>query len=487
MPDRHFKYLLRVFCVVALLTLPVKMVMACSCGPEPSVLDEFEESEVVIIGRVLSVEKVEPKGEDDQHYVDNVRSATLRVEKVYKGNVRVRDELVFAQGGGADCIWTFNEELIGVQILFYLNTPQGEDKLWRGFGCGRSSSVEGATEDLLYLNNMKKLRGKTRVSGSYGFWNGSNFDVANKKIRIVSEKKSFETKTDENGIYEIYDLPPGKYRLEPEMQKGWRIDRSWLKYSASASEFEQNSRRFVVFTLKAKRHASVDVSFEPDNAVEGSVVGPNGSPMVDVCVYLWPPDVSDKFGASDCTDERGNFRIESIPAGSYHLVMGWHGKPDSRAPFPKTFYPGVTDRGKAALITIGDGETVKNINVVIPELVETITVEGVLRYSDDKPVVGKYVYFKSTGTYGSDGDSNDETDAHGMFTIKIIKGVKGVISSEIYSSVGGYPNCPKLDALIKETGQRFATIKSSEVNIQGDQDVFDMILKFPFTACAGMK
>ena len=442
------------------------MVMACSCLPKPTVLDEYEESDVVIIGRVLSVEKVEPKGEDDQHYVDNVRSATLRVEKVYKGHVRVRDELVFAQGGGADCIWTFNEELIGVQLLLYLNTPGSEDKLWRGSGCGRSRGVRGATEDLLYLNNMKTLRGRTRVSGELGFWNSSDLDVANKKIRIFNEKKSFETKTDENGIYEIYDLPPGKYRLEPEMPRGWRIARSWLRYSASTAAAEQTSSRFVVFTLEAKKHASVDVSFESDNTVEGSVVGPNGSPMPRVCVALWPPHVSQGYGPYDCTDQQGNFRIESIPAGSYHLFVGRHDKPNSREPFPTTFYPGVTDREKATLITIGDGETVKNITLVIPELVETIIVEGVLSYSDDRPAVDKYVNFKSTGTYGRDGDASDKTDGEGRFKLKIIKGVKGVISSEIYSSIGGYANCPKLDALIKETGQRLQLSRAPKLTFK---------------------
>lgn len=482
MLDTLLKYLLRVICVAAaLLTFSVEMVLACSCGPTLTVLEAYEGADVVLIARVLSVEKVEEKS-DDEHYVDNVRSTTLRVEKVYKGNVRVRDELVFRQGGGADCIWTFNEEWIGVEILFYLNKPEPPAKLWYAVTCGRSRGVKGATEDLLYLNNIKKLRGKTRVSGSYGDWNSRDFDIANKKIRIVGEKKTFETKTDENGIYEIYDLPAGTYRLEPEMPKGWRIARQWLRYSQSAAE-KQDSTRSVVFTLEAKKHANVDVSFEPDNAVEGSVVDANGNAMAHVCAYLWAPEDSDLFGPFDCTDEKGRFRIESISAGSYHLVLRWTGKPTSREPFSKTFYPGVTDRAEAALITIGDGETVTGINVVISKLVEMITVEGVLRYSDDKPVAHKYVEFKANETYGRDGNVREKTDANGRFKLKIIKGVKGVISSGLYASVGSYENCPKLDALIKETGQKFADIKTPEVTTEADQDVFDLVLKFPFPAC----
>ena len=125
MTDTLLKHLLRAIFVVAILTFPGGIAMACSCGPTGTVLDEYEESDVVIIARVLSVEKVKEPGEDeDEHYVDNVRSTTVVVERVYKGNVRVRDELVFRQGSGADCIWTFNEKLIGMRILFYLNTPE---------------------------------------------------------------------------------------------------------------------------------------------------------------------------------------------------------------------------------------------------------------------------------------------------------------------------------------------------------------------------
>jgi len=40
------------------------------------------------------------------------------VEKVFKR--KVRDEIVFGQGGGAECIWTFDEKSIGHQFSSYL-------------------------------------------------------------------------------------------------------------------------------------------------------------------------------------------------------------------------------------------------------------------------------------------------------------------------------------------------------------------------------
>ena len=145
-----------------------KTAQACSCGPRPTVLDSYDGSDVVIITRLLSVEKAEDT--EERHYVDGVRSATMVVEKVFKGNIKVNDQIVFGQGGGADCIWTFNEKWIGDQFLFYLRAPKKdsdkdsdddflpfhEPDWWFAVTCGRSTGLEYATDDLLYLKNMDK-------------------------------------------------------------------------------------------------------------------------------------------------------------------------------------------------------------------------------------------------------------------------------------------------------------------------------------------
>jgi hypothetical protein len=53
----------------------------------------FDQAEEVVIVSVLSVEKAEDTVE--RSYVDGVRSATLISDKVFKGKLQVRDEIVF--------------------------------------------------------------------------------------------------------------------------------------------------------------------------------------------------------------------------------------------------------------------------------------------------------------------------------------------------------------------------------------------------------
>src|SRR5918992_4492912 len=102
---RHI--LLSLFSLALLLALP-QSASACSCGPRPTVLDQFDHSDEVVILRAISVEKVPQKSEKDEpthYYPYDVRSTTMIVEKVFKGTLKVRDEIVLGQGSGANCVW----------------------------------------------------------------------------------------------------------------------------------------------------------------------------------------------------------------------------------------------------------------------------------------------------------------------------------------------------------------------------------------------
>lgn len=497
---RFLHYLLLSILLCAFLLSTSQTASACSCGRRSTVLEEFDESDEVVIVRAISVEKVEST--DEHHYVDNVRSTTMVVEKVFKGNLKVRDEIVFGQGGGADCIWTFDEKSVGHQFLFYLKRPDKlagspylpskDPGLWFAFGCGRSGGLSVVTDDLLYLESIKKVRGKTRISGTIGGWQNPDIDVEGKRIKIIGSKKTYVTKTDKDGVFEIYGLPPGKYFVEPEIPPGWKIDSYWLKFSPSVAEFEYwkpelKSPKQVEIVLEPKKHAGVNIVFELDNFVRGRVLDPTANPMSRVCVYLLRPG-QEGWGPSDCTDEQGRFEIRAIPEGQYVLVANQDGKPSDREPFGKIFYPNVSERGRAAVITIGPGEIIDNIEMVIPKLEETITIEGVLRYSDGKPAVEDWVRFKVTKADDRvNGNVDEQTDSAGRFTLKVLKGLTGELAGEEWISTGLYKNCPIVDELLAKGGGNNVTVKSNVINLTTEQNLYDVELTFPFPRCKRVK
>ena len=234
----HRKYFPFVLLVAAIFLLDPPTGRACSCAQKPTVLDEYEWAGFVVIARAVSVEKTDDKG-----HVNGVSSTDMVVEKVFKGSLKVGEKMTFAQGGGANCIWTFSEESVGERFLFYLRSGKEVPDVWMAGTCGRSRPVEYAVDDLLYLNNMAKRRGKSRISGTLSLYQSSPFEngepiyktLGGKKVRILGKAKTYEVTTNKDGVYEIYDLPAGSYEIRTR-DSGWL--EAWSVWLTGVSECE---------------------------------------------------------------------------------------------------------------------------------------------------------------------------------------------------------------------------------------------------------
>ena len=469
---------MRFLLVSFVLIFSFDVALACTCGPKRPVLAAYQKSDAVLIARLTAVKMAE-KGKTVEYADQAAPLSTFVVEKVYKGNVKVLDELTVAIG---ICSVWFDPKQVGDRFLLYAMKSDRVPEVWFAPLCGRSRGLEHAAEDLLYLDHERELRGKTRLSGTYGTWGELKFvDVTNRTVRIVGEKKTYQTQTDANGVFEIYDLPPGEYSIEPEFPKGWRFARRLVQFQSNVSD-DRISTHSVKVKLEAKQHTRIDLLFEPDTAIEGRVVGPQGNPMFDVCLYLMAVETHDRQVQTVYSDAQGRFRFDSILPGTYVIALNPDGIITSQQPFPRLFYGNVAEREKATKIEVGQGEFVKDINFVVTKVAEKVTITGVLRYSDGKPVSGEYVEFKSLDKDVADSDSTD-TDSLGRFTLRILKGVKVEIYASFQADVGEYQNCPELDALIKATGQETAEIKSSSITIDTNHDLDDLVLKFPFPRC----
>jgi hypothetical protein len=319
--------------------------------PLPTVLDAYEEADVVIIARMISIEKT--KEPDPVHF--DVRSATMVIQKIFKGNVKLQDRISFAQGNGIDCLWMFDEKMIGQEYLLYLNIPEQRSDLWY-LGQGRSGELGATANDLRYLNNVEKVRGQTRVSGTLE----DDFPVAGRKVRIIGRSKSFQTTIDENGVYEIYGLPPGNYLIAPELPYGWIIDQEGFP---TVSEKPSHSNTQKAFTLKPKRHAVIDFAFKIDNVVEGNVVDEKGRPLAQASIVLKPEnDVGNE--ASKFLDKKGHFRFESVQAGSYELIVH---EPITQPLTRVGYYDPQKDRLlKSVPISIKHGQSMRGIKIIVP-------------------------------------------------------------------------------------------------------------------------
>lgn len=506
------KLLLGSFCILATVVVLNSQAVACTCGTRPTVLDAFENSNLVVVLKLVSVDKIREK--EREYDVGYIRSVSMVVEKVYKGDVKVGAELKLAQGGGADCIWTYDEKWVGTKFLFYLGKPSVEgafgegmnsgtrfpreggpltQPMYHAIGCGRSTGLKGATDDLSYLDNLPKVRDKTRLSGTLDTWYNYDFKAGDISIKLVGKNKTFTTKTDKNGFFEIYDLPPGDYIAEVAIPFGWKINGYMLERTSTGFEewdpaAAPRSANRIPVRIAPGRHAALDLNFDIDTAIKGKVLSPAGNPMKGVCVMAVSIELKegDHRGASDCTNDRGEFLLDEMGPGKYRILANYDGKMDGDEPFGVIFHPGVPDRSKASIVSVEAGRHVVGQTIRIPETVELVSFNGRFLFSDGKPVADEWIKFTPDDDKRFDSMSI-KTDIEGRFEFRVPKGAKGKIFGEMYTYEGEFADCRILEEMIKSTGRRFTTMRSNVASIDPNSPSHSIEISFPFPYCAKAK
>jgi hypothetical protein len=449
---------------------------ACSCIPNKTVDKEFAETPNVIILKLQSVSQNE--SEDAKYF--------FTVEKVFKGEFKINEILIFERG--FVCSWTFNQNEIGTEFLFYLEKRPTDGELWIAGYCTRSGRVKAKTADLLYLEKEQKMRGRTRLSGTLDKIIEMPDEVdslkfsplANQKIRITGNGRNIEVKTDENGDYEAYDLPKGKYRITPEKLNGF--------------VFQSTGNKFTEVEIKAKSHTEQNFYYEIDNAVSGKVIDLSGNPLENVCVDLVfsKSEKAQQYSKASCSNKNGEFEITSIPVGIYQIVINKENKVSLREPFKTFYYPNVKTREEAAEISVEANYFLRNLTLVPPEIVETINLSGTLIFADGKPAAKSSVRFLkgaeiTDSSLYIDSSFEIKTDRNGRFTIRTLKGEAGVLRGSFYSFIGEYSNCPELEEMLKQKGDKVFHIDTNDIEIDASENLQGIELKFPFPSCKKAK
>ncbi|HUF05117.1 MAG TPA: carboxypeptidase-like regulatory domain-containing protein [Aridibacter sp.] len=220
------------------LTVSVK---PCQCFATPSFPDEFNDSVGVVTGRLFSIDRYSNDPDEDKYGLEGIRSSELIVETVYKGSIKKNQKIRIGQGWGADCLFTFDESELGKTYLFYFYAHDRrhpgldeEDKAyfdepvyWSTF-CGRSKELKtnsspANTDDLNYLENLDKYLGRTRIHGKV-LASGTDPTVfGGIAVEIIGKNQTWKTTTLSDGSFEIFDLPPGRYDIRPELPAAWLV------------------------------------------------------------------------------------------------------------------------------------------------------------------------------------------------------------------------------------------------------------------------
>jgi hypothetical protein len=475
----------RALIVCAILFVLPAAAAACRCVPGIAVDKQYDDAKVVGIFKLISWDIRPNTGTYTQ---PAIYTPLFRVERVYKGDIRTGQTIRFELNASA-CSYPLDRGSVGEDFLLFLkpDRPNGEN-VWAISACSGSKPKIKAAAELLYLEKVAQVNGKTLLYGTArrldtvvdsGKKQDREEPLAHLAVTVSGNGKTYNLKTDQNGVYEIYGLPPGEYRITPEAIDGWIAELD-LKFGPAAP------------TIRAKSGTVQNISYYPDSSIKGRVVDPSGKAVANVRVRLIAasgeslPDFTDDDIKNNID---GKFEFSRIPRGKYLIEVAPFDRKSPVRPFDTFYYLNADKREDARPIDIKPGQHIKDLDLTVPKMAEVVTFTGMLLYNDGKPVAG--------GTVGffRDGESFDlkhpeektTTDSEGRFTLRVLKGQPGTLTGLVEYTTQRASPCPDLLRALRKVRllnpEMPQTIPSESVGIETTDGVSAIELRFPFGSC----
>ena len=231
-----------------------------------------------------------------------------------------------------------------------------------GFG---AKEIDAAGADLAFLEALVPgVQGGT-ISGvvqlkdvTYDWATRAVTPLDRVRVLISSDRHSTEAVTAEDGRFSV-SVPAGTYQLMPQLPEDLVVRDSTSRIQATVGD-----AGCAVITI--------DTMF--NGRVHGVLRGPDGQPLTSTSVDLMPIDIEPeprtgqiKGTSSVATNDKGEFEFAGRPAGRYYLGVSLYNAPNPLGPsYPRTYYPGTTDRNSALPIDVERGRASEGFDFSIP-------------------------------------------------------------------------------------------------------------------------
>ncbi len=402
--------------VITLLAFSAGEAFACDCAGTLVPCQAYGEASAVFVGTVINSRIITIKQSD---YEAQRRVVRFSIDTPFRGVEDAEVEVSTGLGGG-DCGFGFVQTQ---QYLVYAYEYEG--KLSTSI-CTRTRSISKAEDDLSYIRGLARAKPGVVIRGEVVRYrrneqgNLDNLPLTGITVTIEGQTRK-TTETDAKGQYVVEGLPAGDYVVKVSLPEGL----------STRGEPEQK------VNVADRGCAVVGFWLEPDGRLSGRVLNPQGLPVNKAEVFLIEFDKERYRGhwAAAYSDEEGRYAFKRIPPGRYVLSIRFDGMTSQNRPFPMIYYPGVSDRAQAKVITVGEGQKIADYNLEMPPLPLEHEVAGSVVWSNGKPAVGARVGYIVVGDavfYGT------KDDGGANFSLKAYEGLRLTMRASIEPEKGKY-------------------------------------------------
>jgi hypothetical protein len=375
-----------------LLAIPAA-VRACTCSPSsPGKCQGLQPGGTVFLGTVTGAVSVPAPAPSSGESASDPSAAAnsqpqnadatidryqFRVDERFSGPDTATIE-VFSGGEDGDCGYHFKK---GAQYLVF--THEGSDGRLYSTIC---DGTRPAADALALIPQLRAMRDGQRVASVFGILrrvdppfldppDALDPPLGHVTVHLHSRYDRFETATDADGVYSLYDVHAGVYHFSAHLP----------------ARMELTERNLAVglppFKIPSGACFEYDVDALPTGHIRGSVVGPDGKPLPLASVELYRENhyAADRPGLWGFQGAKGVFDFDHVGPGSYILVFNRTNQLDPNAPFPRAFYPGVADLSDAEPITVKSGQELLHLKMRLSNSLPTRLLRVRVRWSGARP------------------------------------------------------------------------------------------------------
>lgn len=381
---------------------------ACSCIASKPICQSYWEADAVFVGTVT---RMEPLGRS----LGPIRSVggfdvQFALHEAFRG-AQGEAATIWTGGGGGDCGYPFE---IGREYLVFAYKDEKLGRLETGI-CSRTTLAYRAEAqlDLKYIRSLKTVRQVAKIFGTLELYPSLELDdgfsgdpelLVGIHVDARAKGKMLSVITNGSGRFEINEVPPGKYRVQP------RLPPTLMNEA-------------VEVDLAAGACAEINFRTKIDGRIRGRVLGSDGRPVSMVLVTLIRAEddpATDPNSLWEFTEEDGSYELKGIPPGRYVIGINITEPPSPKAPFPRTFYKSATNREQAQILELKKGEKRRQVDLTLFPQLKDRDLEVSVVWSDGTPASGAYVYLHDP-TYPEQeivGDAVSRTAENGRFVLK---------------------------------------------------------------------
>src|ERR1035437_5376928 len=353
---------MRVLPWIALMTVPLSRLLACSCVGQGTPCSGAGSSAAVFTGTVLAVtDPVWPRpvgitgsaqsanrrtgdslnpvprtGDSLNPVPRPLRVVRMHVREVLSGIGPGQKEIEIATGmGGGDCGFAFQ---VGVDYVVYAY-KNAEGRLETGI-CSRTRLMSQAPEDVEYIRTMANAPGTGEIRVRTGI--GNTPGIPGVPITAERDGSRYPALTNAAGDAMFTGLPPGAYTIHAELD----------------GDLPDDPR------LQLNPTGRPDVTLYRILRINGRVTTGNSEPAARIEVQL--RSTEDVPGDSAMTGPDGRYQLRIVKAGQYYLGINLNHTPTQDTPYPRWFYPGTDDLASATTIAFSGRPEMRTYDLTLP-------------------------------------------------------------------------------------------------------------------------